>query len=81
MLARQPKPEELDSMASEAERQILQTISIQPNELEILAQQRARAVQKYFVESAHVETERITLTQPGEGESGNAGHKAFLRLR
>ena len=81
LLARQPKPEELETMVSDSERRILETISVQPNELEILAQQRARAVQKYFIESAHVAEDRITLTQPGEGESGSAGHKAFLRLR
>jgi hypothetical protein len=76
-----PVGEERQQLVSDVERELMETIPVDEKELRALAQERARQIQVYLVESDKVETNRVYLSPEAPGNSRTNGHRVYLHLQ
>jgi Domain of Unknown Function (DUF748) len=74
-------PEERQPSVSATERQLMDAISVDESDLHALAQERAKQVQEYLIQSAKVETERVYLAPDTQDTVQTNGHRVYLHLR
>jgi hypothetical protein len=76
-----PVGEERQQLVSDTERELMETIPVDEKELRALAQERARQIQEYLVESDKVETNRVYLAPDDPGNTRTNGHRVYMHLQ
>jgi hypothetical protein len=67
--------------ATQIEREVLETINVSENELNQLADARARQVQQKIAESGKIEASRVSLAKPATGSSTNQASRVYFHLQ
>jgi hypothetical protein len=81
LIQSQATPEERPPTVSATEQQLMDAIPVEETELHALAQERARQVQEYLIESAKVETNRVFLAPNDQANVRTNGHRVYLHLQ